>query len=92
MGPSSFDCVYNFSQASLQHKYTSCRHYRGPVYLKGTHQAENTFSILTGKETRRCGSWGLGNNDEINLVLAAFKPVLRVCCAWLPSNSDCPGR
>ncbi len=50
----------------------SCRHYRGPVYLKGTHQAENTFSILTGKETRRCGSGGLGNNDEINLVLAAL--------------------
>jgi hypothetical protein len=53
---------------------------------------KKSFSILTGKETRRCGSWGLGNNDEINLVLAAFKPVLRVCCAWLPSNSDCPGR
>ncbi len=26
VGPSSFDCVYNFSQASSQHKYTVTSH------------------------------------------------------------------
>ncbi len=45
IGPSSFDCVYNFSQASSQHKYTVT-----------SHQAyDNIHTVL------RCPAWlGLG--------------------------------
>lgn len=46
---------------------------RCDVYLRGTHQAENLFSILTGNETSSSGSRGLGNNDGYNLVLAALE-------------------
>jgi hypothetical protein len=38
IGPSSFDCVYNFSQASLQHKYTV--HDLTPGLRKCTHGPE----------------------------------------------------